>query len=161
MKKIQLLTLAVGLCLLLRPADAGAQQSKSAIQQFLDSVISKKEDTGRDTVPAVSRKRAPASKTSRKAPSKGESKVEERQSGQRTRGEVTTRRRTERRQQERTTSGKSKEYRIYRTKKRSERPAANTKAKCGVPGCQHPGKHKGLHKKQNVVRPIRKTGGGH
>jgi len=29
------------------------------------------------------------------------------------------------------------------------------KAKCGVPGCQHPGKHEGLHKHQAVVAPIR------
>lgn len=28
------------------------------------------------------------------------------------------------------------------------------KAKCGVPGCQHPGKHKGLHKR-NGNRPVR------
>lgn len=30
----------------------------------------------------------------------------------------------------------------------------SSKAKCGVPGCQHPGKHEGLHKHQDVVAPI-------
>ena len=36
------------------------------------------------------------------------------------------------------------------------RESGSSKAKCGVPGCQHPGKHEGLHKKQGrKVRPVR------
>lgn len=32
---------------------------------------------------------------------------------------------------------------------------------CGVEGCEHPGKHLGLHKHQNPVRPYKKTAQGY
>jgi len=37
---------------------------------------------------------------------------------------------------------------------KSTNVSSSSKAKCGVPGCQHPGKHEGLHKHQEVVSPI-------
>ena len=41
------------------------------------------------------------------------------------------------------------------------RPNKHAVAKCGVYGCEHPGKHEGLHKHQNPVRPYGWTGNGY
>ena len=41
------------------------------------------------------------------------------------------------------------------------RPNKHGAAKCGIAGCEHPGKHEGLHKHQNPVRPYRWTGNGY
>jgi len=58
-------------------------------------------------------------------------------------------------------NSKGKVRKVEKKPSGSPHPDKMGKPQCGVKGCEHPGKHAGLHKHQNPVRPYVKTDKGY
>ena len=160
-------------CLMLTKTPLKGQSSSIPAKGLLEQILQKSTRYQTSDVegrPPVSRKRTPKTGPSRKrepAPTRekesgrssqeeGHPKeapsTEERESSRRPRQETRKRRTPD--DYPRHERIPSQRDRTDEECRRQRHPEQESKAKCGVPGCQHPGKHKGLHKK-NGIRPIR------
>lgn len=139
MKKLIFLALMGLSCLLLTSIPLNAQVSRKGEKGKTEV---QKETTSHKTSTTTSRKRVPGKSTSTKrdTPRRENSGVARQGARQNSGGQH-----GRYRGHNKGAKTKAKAFK-YKSK--------NSKAKCGVKGCEHPGKHKGLHKKQQVVRPI-------
>ncbi len=180
MKKVWLFITATFLCLSLSTTAVQAQANLGkAAEEFLQTIFTK-EESNSSKAPRdgkVSRKRT---ETPQQEPSRKEDQQQPRQREREQKAPTTSRKRTGKtdapsrqeeeasrrrapRQQERQPNPEQEERRRYPERREkgpsrdSQRnaPSRNGKAKCGVAGCQHPGKHLGLHKQQSRPRTIR------
>ena len=166
MKKVFFYALFSWCALAVIPARVSAQSARTGAEEFLQEVFSRKQQEGTVVVSRkkTENKKAPRQKepttTTResKAPSRRgggyESPRERRESGgyedghQRNRQGGYGEHRQERPQRE----GQCQEHRGSHNHKgrssarKSGYDTSSSKSKCGVQGCHHPGKHKGLHK---------------
>ncbi len=144
MKKKMFPALLGMVCLLLISISVQAQVSRNGSKKA-PTEVSKEEPANQQSGTTLSRKRAPGNTSTTKdqpvyrqegtGVSRGGTTV----STGRTRGGIAGRR----------TAGKE-------LPKGGKYKMRSGKAKCGVAGCQYPGKHKGLHKQQKRVHPIRR-----